>query len=210
MAKLYFYYAAMNAGKTTMLLQSAYNYQECHLRVLKFIPACDTRFGENILASRIGLSASAISFRPTCNLLDAFLTHRASYAPDRISCVFIDEAQFMTTEQVDQISEIVDQYQVPVMAYGLRTDFQGHLFAGSKRLLELADVLNELHTLCACGRKATMNLRVDAYGNVMIDGNQVEIGGNERYISVCRLHHKEKMNMQNIDVSMQQRALCGS
>ena len=187
MAKLYFYYSSMNAGKSTTLLQSAHNYRERGLRPLLFTPQLDTRAGEGRIASRIGLTTEAHAFTPADDLL------KLTDTEDAIDCVLIDEAQFLTRAQVYQLGEIADRLGIPVLAYGLRTDFQGNLFEGSQHLLAWADTLVEIKTICHCGRKATMVLRTDADGNVLREGAQVEIGGNERYISVCRKHFKEGM-----------------
>jgi thymidine kinase len=193
MAKLYFYYSAMNAGKSTVLLQSSYNYRERGMRTLLFTPAIDTRYGTGRIESRIGLSSSAISLAVGDNLLTRARTEHAN-AP--VGCVLIDEAQFLTTEQVWQASEVADKLDIPVLCYGLRTDFQAKLFPGSAALLGLADTLTELKTICHCGRKATMNLRVDAIGRGVREGAQVEIGGNDRYLAVCRRHFKEALEIK--------------
>ena len=177
----------MNAGKSTTLLQSAHNYRERGMRPLLFTPQLDTRAGESRIASRIGLVAKAPAFTPADDLL------RLTGAEESIDCVLIDEAQFLTRAQVYQLGEIADRLGIPVLAYGLRTDFQGNLFEGSQHLLAWADNLIEIKTICHCGRKATMVLRTDAKGNVLREGAQVEIGGNESYISVCRKHFKEGM-----------------
>lgn len=188
MAKLYFYYSAMNAGKSTTLLQSAYNYQERGMETLLFTPSIDDRVETGMIASRIGLSADAVTFDSEFNLYD--YTAKAVTLNERLKCILVDEAQFLTKTQVAELSNIADQLNVPVLAYGLRTDFRGEPFTGSLYLLAWAEELNEIKTICHCGRKATMNLRVDDNGKVIKDGAQVEIGGNERYISVCRRHHK--------------------
>lgn len=188
MAKVYFYYAAMNAGKSTVLLQSSYNYRERGMRTLLFTPSVDTRYGSGRIESRIGLRSGAISLTPTDNLLTRV---RTEHATQTVACVLIDEAQFMTADQVWQATDIADSLDIPVLCYGLRTDFQGKLFPGSAALLGLADDLTELKTVCYCGRKATMNLRVDASGRAVRDGAQVEIGGNSRYVTACRKHYKE-------------------
>ena len=187
MAKLYFYYSSMNAGKSTTLLQSAHNYRERGMRPLLFTPQLDTRSCEGRIASRLGLDAEAHTFTPADDLL------KLTSAEEAIDCVLIDEAQFLTRTQVFQLGEIADRLGIPVLAYGLRTDFQGNLFEGSQHLLAWADNLIEIKTICHCGRKATMVLRTDAKGNVLREGAQVEIGGNESYISVCRKHFKEGM-----------------
>jgi thymidine kinase len=188
MAKLYFYYSAMNAGKSTIMLQSSYNYRERGMSTLVLTPAIDTRAGAGRVKSRIGLEATANAFVAADDLLA--LT-KAEHAKQKISCVLVDEAQFLSRAQVDQLAEVTDGLGIPVLCYGLRTDFQGNLFPGSERLLAIADNLNEIKTICHCGRKATMNLRVDATGRAVLEGEQIEIGGNERYVAVCRRHFKE-------------------
>jgi thymidine kinase len=192
MAKLYFYYSAMNAGKSTVLLQSSYNYRERGMRTLLFAPAIDTRYGGGRVESRIGLRAPAITLATDDNLLTRV---RAEHAAGPVACVLIDEAQFLTEAQVWQASEITDTLDIPVLCYGLRTDFQAKLFPGSAALLGLADTLVELKTICHCGRKAIMNLRVDAAGKGVREGAQVEIGGNDRYLAVCRRHFKEALDL---------------
>ena len=187
MAKVYFYYSAMNAGKSTVMLQSSYNYHERGMRTLLLTPALDTRAGTGKVRSRIGLEANAIAFAATDDLL---AVARAEHEGQRLSCVLVDEAQFLSRAQVCQLTEVADVLGIPVLCYGLRTDFQGNLFEGSERLLAVADTLNEIKTICHCGRKATMNLRVDATGRAVREGEQIEIGGNERYVAVCRRHHK--------------------
>ena len=191
MAKLYFYYSAMNAGKTTTLLQSAYNYAERGMRTLVLTPRLDRRAGEGIVASRIGLKARASVFDPGDDLLDKV---RADIAQrGKLDCVLVDEAQFLSKAQAWQLSDVVDRLDVPVLAYGLRTDFRGELFEGSAALLALADKLEEIKTICHTGRKATMVVRVDEQGRAVKDGPQVEIGGNERYVSVSRAEFKKIM-----------------
>ena len=190
MSKLYFYYSAMNAGKSTVLLQSSYNYRERGMRTLLFVPAIDTRSGPGRIESRIGLGSDAIPLRDGDDLLNAV---QAAHAAQPVACVLIDEAQFMTREQVRQATDIADTLRIPVLCYGLRTDFQGNLFPGSAELLALADNLTELKTICHCGRKATMNLRVAEDGRAVREGAQVEIGGNDRYVAVCRRHFKEAL-----------------
>lgn len=189
MAKLYFYYSAMNAGKSTVLLQSSHNYRERGMSTVLFTPAIDTRYQEGMIHSRIGLSQSAIAFHPEHDLLEKvkqLLSEGIQYA-----CVLVDEAQFLTRDQVYQLTCIADELGIPVLAYGLRTDFRGELFSGSQFLLAWADELIELKTICHCGRKATMNLRVDSEGRALREGEQVFIGGNEAYISTCRLHFRQ-------------------
>lgn len=187
MAKLYFYYSAMNAGKTTHLLQSSYNYRERGMNTLILSPAFDNRFGVGKVASRIGIESPSIIFSEKENLLSLI----NKYSDERkIHCVLVDEAQFLSREQVYQLTEIVDQLNIPVLAYGLRTDFQGELFTGSQYLLAWADHLKELKTICHSGKKATMVVRVDENGHAVKAGAQVEIGGNDRYISVSRAEYK--------------------
>jgi len=188
MAKFYFYYSAMNAGKSTTLLQSSYNYNERGMNPLVLTPQLDNRSGEGKVASRIGLHAEATTFIQTDNLLDRIKDiHEAT----PVHCVLVDEAQFLTKQQVRQLSDVVDELDIPVLAYGLRTDFQGNLFEGSENLLAWADSLTEIKTICHCGRKATMVLRLGEDGKPLRDGAQVKIGGNETYMSVCRRHFKE-------------------
>jgi len=185
MAKLYFYFSAMNAGKSTTLLQSSYNYRERGMQTLLLTPSIDTRYQSGMIHSRIGLSQSALIFQKDDDLYQLFINQHQSYA-----CVLIDEAQFLTRNQVHQLTEITDQLSVPVLAYGLRTDFKGELFEGSHYLLAWADELIELKTICHCGRKATMILRLNEQGEVILDGEQVLIGGNNTYTSTCRKHYK--------------------
>lgn len=189
MAKLYFYYSAMNAGKTTTLLQSAYNYHERGMRTLILSPALDDRFGEGVVASRIGLKANARRFGADADLFA--LVEADIAARGRLHCVFVDEAQFLGKAQVWQLSDVVDRLGIPVLAYGLRTDFRGELFEGSRHLLAWADNLQEIKTICHTGRKATMVVRVDAHGRAVTEGPQVEIGGNDRYVSVSRAEFKK-------------------
>ena len=191
MAKLHFYYSAMNAGKSTTLLQSSYNYRERGMETLLLAPVIDKRFGEGKIASRIGLEDTAINFKPDDNLLDMFKKHSLTYK--NIKCILIDEAQFLNKDQVWQLTQIVDQYHIPVLAYGLRSDFKGEPFEGSQYLLAWAEDLMEIKTICHCGRKATMNMRVDHEGKAVKEGAQVEIGGNERYVAVCRKHFKSSL-----------------
>ena len=189
MAKLHFYFSAMNAGKSTTLLQSNYNYQERGMRTILYTPEIDTRFGKGKIASRIGLESDAISFNNSFDLYAA--TEKVMQQQDKVKCVLIDEAQFLTKEQVWQLTKIVDQLHIPVLAYGLRSDFLGEPFEGSKYLLAWAEDLVEIKTICFCGRKATMNLRIDEQGDPVRVGAQIEIGDNDRYMAVCRRHFKE-------------------
>lgn len=194
MAKLYFYYSAMNAGKSTSLLQSSYNYQERGMRTFLLTPEIDSRFAVGKITSRIGLEADAATFNGTTNLFDLVSTEHNN---EPLGCVMVDEAQFLSRDQVIQLSKISDECNIPVLAYGLRTDFMGEPFEGSKYLLAWADNLKELKAICHCGRKATMVLRVDEAGNVASEGAQVEIGGNDRYVSVCRKHFFQKKPRAN-------------
>lgn len=187
MAKLYFYYSAMNAGKTTLLLQSAHNYRERGMYPLLFTPALDDRFEAGVIRSRIGLEAGAIAFRKEDDLFESV----KKVLDDRnVHCVLVDEAQFLSRDQVFQLTEVVDRLGIPVLCFGLRTDFQGELFEGSRYLLAWGDQLEELKTICHSGKKATMVVRVDDDGYALREGSQVEIGGNERYVSVSRQEFK--------------------
>ncbi|MCU6668964.1 thymidine kinase [Enterobacteriaceae bacterium H4N4] len=190
MAQLYFYYSAMNAGKSTALLQSSYNYQERGMRTAVYTAEIDDRFGAGKVSSRIGLSSPAKLFNPQTNLLDEI---RADVAAGEVHCVLVDECQFLTRQQVHELSDVVDELDIPVLCYGLRTDFRGELFTGSQYLLAWSDKLVELKTICFCGRKASMVLRLDHAGKPYAEGEQVVIGGNERYVSVCRRHYKEAL-----------------
>ncbi|PHQ35498.1 thymidine kinase [Rhodopirellula bahusiensis] len=196
MAKLYFYYSTMNAGKSTVFLQSSYNYRERGMNTLILSPEIDTRFGSGKVASRIGIESESVSFNTADNLLNVV---REQKRMKPLHCVLVDEAQFLTRIQVRQLSDVCDDLDIPVLAYGLRTDFQGNLFEGSEHLLAWADTLTELKTICHCGRKATMVLRVSESGQVIRDGEQVQIGGNERYQTVCRRHFKEAIYQRNED-----------
>ncbi|EDP60324.1 thymidine kinase [Vibrio sp. AND4] len=190
MAQMYFYYSAMNAGKSTTLLQSSFNYQERGMTPVIFTAALDDRYGVGKVSSRIGLQSDAHLFRPDSNLYQEVATlHEA----EKRHCILIDECQFLSKEQVYQLTEVVDKLRIPVLCYGLRTDFQGELFEGSKYLLSWADKLVELKTICHCGRKANMVIRTDEFGVAIQEGDQVAIGGNERYVSVCRQHYKEAL-----------------
>lgn len=191
MAKLYFYYSAMNAGKTTTLLQSAHNYQERGMRVAILTPRLDDRAGSGTVASRIGLRADAVAFDQDADLERLIRADIA--AQGQLHCVLVDEAQFLSRSQVWQLSEIVDDLRIPVLCYGLRTDFRGELFEGSQYLLAWADELTEIKTICHSGKKATMTVRVDEAGRAVQDGPQVEIGGNDRYVSVSRAEYKKVM-----------------
>ncbi|MEO1136765.1 MAG: thymidine kinase [Pseudomonadota bacterium] len=188
MAKLYFNYAAMNAGKSTTLLQASFNYRERGMDTIEFTAKIDTRVEKGVIASRIGLSKAAYVFSGDTDLFEIVQCESATL---NAACVFLDEAQFLSAEQVMQLARVVDKLNIPVICYGLRTDFRGDLFEGSARLLAIADEIRELKTICKCGRKATMNLRIDADGNAVTSGQKIEIGGNDRYIPLCRAHFYE-------------------
>jgi len=191
MAKLYFYYASMNAGKSTNLLQADFNYRERGMATMLMTAAIDDRAAPHTISSRIGLSAPAIGFDAETDI-HALVAARLQESP--LHCLLVDEAQFLTRAQVLHLAAIADNLGVPVLAYGLRTDFQAQLFEGSAALLGIADALVELKAVCMCGRKATMNLRVDAAGRAVAEGAQTEIGGNDRYIALCRRHFMEARN----------------
>ncbi|HYD37751.1 MAG TPA: thymidine kinase [Allosphingosinicella sp.] len=190
MAKLYFYYASMNAGKSTVLLQTDFNYRERGMETMLYTAGIHDRSGYGIIDSRIGITARANTFEPATDL-------RAEISAEgktrKLDVVLLDESQFLTRGQVLQLADVCDDFGIPVLAYGLRTDFQGNLFEGSATLLALADKLIELKAICECGRKATMNLRVDAQGYAVAAGAQTEIGGNDRYIALCRRHFRERL-----------------
>jgi thymidine kinase len=187
-AKLYFYYSSMNAGKTTVLLQSAHNYRERGMHPLLFTPAVADRDRTGVIRSRIGLEADALVFGSDADLLARV---QRELEQGKIHCVLVDEAQFLTRSQVFQLGEVVDRLEIPVLCFGLRTDFQGELFEGSRYLLAWSDQLEEIKTICHTGRKATMVVRLDADGYALKEGSQVEIGGNERYVSVSRKAFKD-------------------
>ena len=190
MAKLYFYYASMNAGKSTTLLQADFNYRERGMRTLLFTAALDDRSGAGRIASRIGLDTEAVGFAADTDLR-LHVEREMDHGP--VHCVLVDEAQFLSGAQVDQLAAVADVLGIPVLAYGLRTDFRGSLFPGSARLLALSDALVEIKSVCRCGRKATMNLRVDSEGRAVAEGAQTEIGGNDRYVALCRRHFTEAL-----------------
>ena len=190
MAKLHFHYSAMNAGKSTLLLQTAYNYGERGMRTLLMTAALDDRAGHGTIASRIGIDRAAETFGATDDL-HARVERALGEGP--VACVLLDEAQFLSERQVWQLARVVDGLDVPVMAYGLRTDFRGQLFEGAATLLAIADEIREVRTICHCGAKATMTARLDGEGRVAREGAQVAIGGNERYVSLCRRHWIERM-----------------
>ena len=186
MAKLYFHYSTMNAGKSTLLLQASYNYRERGMETLLLFASLDDRAGPGIIGSRIGIAAEAAAFGPTEDLFALIAAD-----PRPLSCVFLDEAQFLSAEQVWQLARVADDLSIPVMAYGLRVDFRGDLFPGSAALLALADDLREVRTICFCGRKATMVIRRGPDGRALTDGDQVQVGGNETYVSLCRRHWRQ-------------------
>jgi thymidine kinase len=190
-AKLYFYYAAMNAGKSTTLLQADFNYRERGMETMLWTAALDDRSGTGTIGSRIALSAPAHTFDEDVDLFDAVGEELKKRG---LHCILIDEAQFLTQRHVLELCEVADKLGIPVLCYGLRTDFQAKLFPGSAALLALADKLVELKAVCECGRKATMNLRVDEEGYAVAEGQQTEIGGNDRYIALCRKHFFERLN----------------
>ena len=190
MAKLYFSYSTMNAGKSTVLLQASHNYGERGMKTMLFTAELDNRSKVGNISSRIGLSEKASTFNNNDNL---FSSVEKRLKKDKISCVFVDEAQFLTEKQVWELSDVVEILNIPVMCFGLRTDFQGKLFEGSSSLLAIADELKEIKTICHCGKKANMVVRVDSNGKVLKEGAQIEIGGNEKYISLCRKHWKNEM-----------------
>lgn len=193
MASLYFTYSAMNAGKSTSLLQVAHNYEERDQRVLLLTPAIDDRAGKGKIASRLGIDRGALAFTSGTDLAALI---EARHSQQQIDCVLIDEAQFLTETQVWQLTDVVDRVDIPVMCYGIRTDAFGQAFPGSAVLLAVADKVSEMKTICFCGRKATMNLRIDEHGEAVKVGEQIAIGGNERYISCCRKHWKEKLGLR--------------
>ncbi|WP_439139184.1 thymidine kinase [Roseicyclus sp.] len=188
MAKLYFHYSTMNAGKSTLLLQASYNYIERGMQTYLMTANFDDRAGKGRIGSRLGIEAEADTYSQNCDLFDKIA---ARLAAGPCACVLIDEAQWLTRDQVWQLARAVDDLGVPVMCYGLRVDFRGELFPGSAALLALADEMREVRTICHCGRKASMVIRVDATGRALTEGAQIEVGGNDRYISLCRRHFRE-------------------
>jgi thymidine kinase len=190
MAKLYFYYASMNAGKSTTLLQADFNYRERGMATMLWTAALDDRGSEKAIESRIGLANDAHRFDAATDLWERIT---AAHRVEPLACVLVDEAQFLTSAQVWQLARLADEAGIPALCYGLRTDFRGELFAGSATLLGIADALVELKAVCHCGRKATMNLRVDAAGDAVHEGAQTEIGGNDRYVALCRRHFSEAL-----------------
>ena len=194
MAKLYFSYAAMNAGKSTILLQAAHNYEERGMRTRLYTSSLYVEDGIGKISSRIGVEVPANLYDRQLNIFDDI---QSANEEKKVDCVFVDEAQFLTEDQVWQLARVADKLGIPVMCFGLRTDFQGNLFEGSARLLAIADILREVRTICECGRKATMVVRMDEDGNVMREGDQVSIG-KEIYVSLCRRHWDERMNSDNV------------
>ena len=195
MAKLYFYYSAMNAGKTTTLLQSSHNYAERGMTTLLLKPLIDDREGMNVIRSRVGLEAEAKNFEKDDNLLQ---TIEVQHKTKTLNCVLVDEAQFLTRDQVIQLGNVVDRLEIPVLCYGLRTDFLGELFEGSRSLLAWADELREIKTVCHCGKKAIMTVRLNEEGKPLQAGEQIQIGGNESYVSMCRRHFKSSLGLSEI------------
>ncbi|GAA6195326.1 thymidine kinase [Pseudophaeobacter sp.] len=194
MAKLYFNYSTMNAGKSAVLLQASHNYRENHMDTYLLTAQIDSRAGEGRIASRIGISEAADTFAPG---EDLFAKIKARLAESDVASIFVDEAQFLTSDQVWQLARVVDDLRVPVLCYGLRVDFQGQLFPGSAALLALADEMREVRTICHCGKKATMVIRQDATGRAITKGDQVQIGGNESYVSLCRRHWRAAVAAEN-------------
>lgn len=190
MAKLYFYYAAMNAGKSTTLLQADFNYRERGMQTMLWTAAIDDRSGHGVIGSRIGLEAIADRYGDRTNLFDEVVKELIKR---KLDCILVDEAQFLTRDHVLQLCRVSDELRIPILCYGLRTDFVGSLFPGSAALLALADALIELKAVCECGRKATMNLRVDVEGHAVVSGAQTEVGGNDRYVALCRKHFFERL-----------------
>ncbi|QTH64144.1 thymidine kinase [Psychrosphaera ytuae] len=190
MAQLYFYYSAMNAGKSTTLLQSSFNYKERGMEPQIYTAAIDNRYEVGKVTSRIGLEAPARIFNNETDLKADVLD---LLKEKKVDCILVDESQFLSKQQVDQLTQVVDELKIPVLCYGLRTDFLGELFEGAQYLLAWADKLIELKTVCHCGRKANMVLRTDENGKAIADGDQVQIGGNDRYVSMCRKHYKQAL-----------------
>jgi thymidine kinase len=186
MAKLYFHYSTMNAGKSTLLLQASYNYRERGMETLLLTAAFDNRAGAGRIASRIGIGDAALTFGAATDMF-ALIAEKGRDC----ACIFIDEAQFLSKAQVWQLARVADDLKIPVMCYGLRVDFRGELFPGSAALLALADDMREVRTICHCGRKATMVIRRDEHGRAITEGAQVQVGGNETYVSLCRKHWRE-------------------
>ncbi len=198
MAKLYFYYSAMNAGKSTTLLQSSYNYRERGMQTLLFAPRFDTRCGEALIHSRIGLTQEANLFDADFDLFT--FTKTALENMENLRCVLVDEAHFLTKKQISELVAITKELSIAVLTYGLRSDFLGEPFEGSKYLLTWADELVEIKTICHCGSKATMNVRIDSQGRPVSSGEQVQIGGNDSYVSVCMKHFRQMVRATEVSV----------
>ena len=195
MAKVHFFYSTMNAGKSTALLQSAHNYHETGNETILFIPREDADKNSGLIKSRIGLSATAVVINSDLKIYEYV---KKELSQRRVDAILVDEAQFLKKHHVLQICKVCDELEIPVMCYGLRTDFQGNLFEGSASLLAIADELKEIKTICHCGKKATMVVRLDGNGNVVKEGAQIEIGGNDKYVSLCRKHWKLDMQINNL------------
>ena len=198
MAKLFFNYSTMNAGKSTVLLQASHNYREHGMDTYLLTARIDSRAGPGRIASRIGIGSEADTFAPGDDLFDRVA---ARHTRSPVACIFIDEAQFLEPDQVWQLARVVDDLSLPVLCYGLRVDFRGALFPGSATLLAIADEIREVRTICRCGRKATMVIRQDAHGRAITEGAQVQIGGNETYVSLCRRHWREAMGQRPPDTA---------
>ena len=190
MAKLYFKYGAMGSSKTATALITKYNYEERGMRVWLIKPAADRRDGEFTLRSRIGLTAQCEAIGPECDLREQYAAH------GRADVIIVDECQFLTGQQIDQLRELVDRENLPVLCFGLRTDFLTHFFPGARRLMELADSITEIKTVCACGRKATVNARIDERGRVITEGGQILLGGNDSYVAMCHKCWVDKIRAQ--------------
>lgn len=199
MASLHYKFAAMNAGKSTQLIQAHFNYSERGMRPLALTPAVDNRDRVGFISARVGLKLPAHIFQPQDNLTDLVLQYHQEQALD---VVMVDEAQFLTRQQVLELCTLVDDHHIPVMAYGIKTDFQGNLFQGACALLALADKVEEIKSICWCGKKAQMNARIDAHGHMIDEGQQVQIGGNERYVSLCRKHYLKKQTRPQCQKSL--------
>ncbi len=193
MAKMYFYYGVMGSSKTAQALMTKFNYEEKGKKVFLFKPSTDTRDGTDVVKSRIGLSAKACVVSPSDSIKEYVLNSLFGDNSDGFTTaiVIVDEAQFLKAKQVDELRELVDLYDITVICYGLRTDFQTHLFEGSKRLLELADTITEIKSMCACGKKATVSARIDFNGRTITEGEQIDIGGNEKYVGMCHKCYME-------------------
>lgn len=197
MAKLYYRYGVMGSSKTAQALMTKFNYEERGRYVWLLKPSADTRDGKTIIKSRIGLSAEADVVNPEDNIIELFKKRSPYTCVDTIIC---DEAQFLTEKQINQLRYMVDNWDIPVFCYGLRTDFQTHLFEGSRRLFEIADSISEMKSICQCGNKATINARIDDSGNVITEGSQIEVGGNDKYIAMCSCCYFEKIHKENENV----------